>query len=569
MRAAIIPIDRNAGKNKLYGNQRYGFDFKEHHREVAMEFVRNAIGRKVPAVVNGVKKRPYTQAYDPSYEDPWAGRPGRAKIRHGESKIRALDDVVSILKDGDWISYPHYYREGDHCLKLVVEALKRHGRKDIKLLGNAFFDVCVPWLPEAIKDGTIGGLVGNCYREMGKYLTAGEFLPWVVTGVGHGNRVRKFHTGEIKVKVAFGPVPVADQWGNANGLLGKPEHWVGPLGLFLADTLWAEHTCLLAGEVSKRYIFPRSLSMCDVDFVVKVDNPGDASGVGSGTLNIEKIRANKFNSEIAAQVMKVMESAEVIFEGFNFQVGSGAGLIVLDEIHKHLKTKGIKAGFAIGGCSSLHVDMLQDGCIGDLLHGQCFEPSEKVITSMLKDYNHHEISTGEYDDVANKENAVNMLDVSVLTTLEMDIAFNVNSICAGGRIVGGIGGAQGVAAGSKMTIMFLPLATGKEGKSFPRIVKDVYSVSLPGEIIDVAVTEEHVAFNPKSASPYMAALKKNAPAHGLKVVSIEELHDLSVKKAAEMGSTPPPLPVTDVPVEVVEWRDGTILDTIWKLAPKK
>jgi len=534
-----------------------------------MDFVKNAIGRRVPTEVNGVKKRPYKEAFDPSYGETWAGRPGKARMRHGATKVTTLDEVVSLLKDGDWISYPHYYREGDHCLKLVVETLKKHGKKNIKILGNAFFDVCVPWLPEAIKDGTIGGLIGNCYREMGKYLTAGEFLPWVVTGVGHGNRVRKFHTGEIKVKVAFGPVPVADLWGNANGLLGKGDHWVGPLGLFLADTLWAENTCLMAGEVSEHYVFPRSLSMCDVDYVVKVDNPGDASGVGSGTLDIDKIRANKFNSEIAAQVMKVMESAEVIFDGFNFQVGSGAGLIVLDELHKTLKAKGIKAGFAIGGCSSLHVDMLQDGCIANLLHGQCFEPSERVITSMLHDYNHHEISTGEYDDMANKENAVNMLDVSVLTTLEMDVNFNVNSICAGGRIVGGIGGAQGVAAGSKMTIMFLPIATGKEGKSFPRIVKDVYTVSLPGEVIDVAVTEEYVAFNPKSKSPYMAALKKNAKAHGLGVVTIEELHDLSVKKAAEMGKTPPLLEPTDTPVEVIEWRDGTLLDTLFKPAAKK
>ncbi|HEY5133361.1 MAG TPA: citrate lyase subunit alpha, partial [Candidatus Krumholzibacteriaceae bacterium] len=198
-----------------------------------MDFVKNAIGRKVPTEVNGVKTRPFREAYDPSYSDAWAGRPGKARMRHGATKVTMLDEVVGLLNNGDWISYPHYYREGDHCLKLVVEALKRHGKKNIKILGNAFFDCCVPWLPEALKDGTIGGIVGNCYREMGKFLTAGEFLPWVVTGVGHGDRVRKFHTGEIKVKVAFGPVPVADQWGNANGLLGKSDHWVGPLGLFL------------------------------------------------------------------------------------------------------------------------------------------------------------------------------------------------------------------------------------------------------------------------------------------------------------------------------------------------
>ncbi len=533
-----------------------------------MEFVENALGRRVPLEVNGVKKKPYRKAYDEEYCEPWAGRPGRTRIRSGESKVTSLDEVVDLLEEGDWISYPHYYRLGDHCLEMIIAKLREKGKKNIYLLGNAFFDNCIPWLPEAVKDGIIAGFSGSCYKGMGQHLMAGDFLPWVVTGYGHGNRVRRFHTGEVKVKVAFGPVPIADRWGNANGLMGDPASWVGPLGLFLADTLWAENVCLLAGEITDKYLFPRSLSMVDVDYVVKVDNPGDSSGVGSGTLDINKIRANAFNSQIASQVLSVMQAAGTIFDGFNFQVGSGAGLIVLDEIYKILKQKKIKSGFSIGGCTSLHVEMLQEGVIENLLHGQCFEPSEKVIKSMLFDHNHHEISTGEYDDVANKENAVNMLDVSVLSTLEMDLDFNVNSICASGRIIGGIGGAQGVAAGSEMTIMFLPLATGKKesGKGFPRIVDSVYTVSVPGECIDVAVTEEYVAFNPKSTSKYMDTLRKNAPGTGLKVVSMEELHDLSRKAAAEFGKTPAPPELTDEPVEVVEWRDGTILDTIFKPA---
>jgi citrate lyase subunit alpha/citrate CoA-transferase len=306
--------------------------------------------------------------------------------------------------------------------------------------------------------------------------------------------------------------------------------------------------------------------MVDVDFVIKVDNPGNNSEIGSGTLNIDKIRANKFNSIIAKQVLDVMQAAETIFNGFNFQVGSGAGLIVLDEIKKILQQKKIKAGFAIGGCTSLHVEMLQAGLIENLLHGQCFETSEKVIKSMLYDHNHYEISTGEYEDMANKENTVNMLDVSVLSALEIDTKFNVNSICANGRIIGGIGGAQGVAAGSDLTIMFLPLSTGKKEKNlgFPKIVEDVYTVSVPGEVIDVVVTENYIAINPESKSSHIGALTSNAEKFDLKIVSIKELHELSNKKALEYGKTPPRPELTDIPVEVIEWRDGTLLDTIFK-----
>jgi citrate lyase subunit alpha/citrate CoA-transferase len=306
--------------------------------------------------------------------------------------------------------------------------------------------------------------------------------------------------------------------------------------------------------------------MTDVDYVVNVPNPGNSSGVGSGTLDIEKIRSNEYNERIAAQGIRVMEASGVIRDGFSFQVGSGAGLIVLDELEKILTERGIKAGFAIGGCTSLHVEMLHQGLIGNLLHGQCFEPTPAVINSLKQDHNHHEISTGEYDDVSNKENAVNLLDVAVLSALEMDLHFNVNSVCANGRIIGGIGGAQGVAAGSKLTIMFLPLVSGKDGEAFPRIVEDVCTVSIPGEVIDVAVTEEFVALNPRSKSPYIEDLRSNAAGHGLKVVGIEELHGISLDRARGIGELPLRRTVTERIVEVVEWRDGTLLDTIFQPA---
>ena len=529
-----------------------------------MDMVENALGRSVPRAVNGREKRPYREAFDPSFSPSYAARPGRARMRHGESKLRPLDDVIELLEEGDTISYPHYYRLGDTCLELIVERMRAHGKRGIRLLGNAFFDNCIPWLPDAIADGTIAGIVGNCYKGMGRHLTAGGFLPWIVTGMGHGSRVRKLHPGDERVKVAFGPVPAADRWGNANGVSGRPEHWVGPLGLFHADARWSEYTCLLAGSISDSPLFPASISMTDVDFVSPVPNPGNSSGIGSGTLDIAKMRSNEYNSRIAAQVTRVMEASSVIRDGFSFQVGSGAGLVVLDELKRILTERRIRAGFAIGGCTSLHVDMLHDGLIGDLLHGQCFEPSEKVIESLRRDHNHHEISAGEYDDVADKENAVNLLDVAVLSTLEMDLCFNTNSVCANGRIIGGIGGAQGVAAGSKLTIMFLPIATGKEGRAHPRIVESVYTVTIPGEVVDVAVTEEHVAVNPNSRSPYVGEIARNAEKFGLELVGIEELHRISLERARAMGDIPPLRKATGRPVEVVEWRDGTLLDTIFE-----
>ncbi len=123
---------------------------------------------------------------------------------------------MDVIDDGDTISYPHYYRFGDKGLEAIVKKLKEHNKKGIILYANALFDNTDPWLAEAFKDGTITGLYGNPYRKFGAHIINGGILPWKSVGVSHGNRVRKLQTGEVQVKVAFAPVPIADIHGNAN-----------------------------------------------------------------------------------------------------------------------------------------------------------------------------------------------------------------------------------------------------------------------------------------------------------------------------------------------------------------
>ena len=157
-----------------------------------------------------------------------------------------------------------------------------------------------------------------------------------------------------------------------------------------------------------------------------------------------------------------------------------------------------------------------------------------------------------------------MLDLAVLSALEVDREFNINTVCANGKIVGGIGGSQDVAAGADLTILFLPLATGREGKGFPRVVDKVYVKTVPGEVIDVVVTEEYVALNPNSKSSYREAIKDNAHREGVNLISMDELQDKALAKANEFGPRPKPVELTDEVVHIIEWRDGTLLDTIKK-----
>jgi citrate lyase subunit alpha/citrate CoA-transferase len=78
----------------------------------------------------------------------------------------------------------------------------------------------------------------------------------------------------------------------------------------------------------------------------------------------------------------------------------------------------------------------------------------------------------------------------------------------------------------------------------------------PGELIDVVVTERGIAINPRRQD-LLDAVKGS----GLPVRRIEEIKE-EVEKIC--GGKPAKPRLTDEPVAVVKWVDGTVLDTIWK-----
>jgi len=184
-------------------------------------------------IINGREYKDFGGAFNPAPRTGrFVGRKVVERIPNRKNKVTTLDAVMEYINDGDVISYPHYYRTGDMGLKMVVDTLRQHHKRGIIVYGNAFFDHVDPWLIQAVRDGVVSGLYGNPYRKLGDPIVKGELLPWVSIGFSHGNRVRKLQTGEVHVKVAFGPVPMADIYGNANGLLGREDQLCGPVGLF-------------------------------------------------------------------------------------------------------------------------------------------------------------------------------------------------------------------------------------------------------------------------------------------------------------------------------------------------
>ncbi len=526
-----------------------------------------SLGREVPTVLDGRELRPFAGSFAGTPE-PTAhpARVARTPFA-GASKVTTLEQAFAVVRDGDAVSFPHYYRTGgDRFLRAVIGELRRRGLKGIRLIGNAYFGE-LDYLVEAVKDGTIAYLYGNPYGGLAKAASAGALLPVRVVGCSHGGRQRDIMLGIEPVRLAVFPAPAADPWGNASGVLGRPEERCGPLGLFDADVRYADYSCVCAGTVYERFLPHRSISMEHVDFVVPFANVGDSAGIGAGTLDLARIMGGE-NLKVADRVMALLGAAGLLRDGVAFQSGSGASLAILQRLSDHFVAHGLRASFTIGGITQIHVEMLRRGAVELILHGQCFQPTDLVFESLLNDRGHQEVSTSIYANLAGKGTLTPLLDFALLSCAEIDTAFNVNTVTGyDGRFVGGIGGGPNVGR-SRMTVIFTTLAgfSKRRGQSYPSIRERVNTVTMPGELVDVVITEEDAVVNPASRSPYVAALRENAGAAGIRLISMEELAAKALAKAKSLGPLMPEPDLTGEAVEIVKADDGSLLDVVRRVS---
>jgi citrate lyase subunit alpha/citrate CoA-transferase len=530
-------------------------------------FQRNVLGREVPTKLDGRPYRPFSGSHAEMPET--ATHSARVPTRPfaGSSKVTSLEEAFSVLRDGDAVSFPHYYRNGgDRFLRALIGELKRRGLKGIRLIGNAYFGE-LDYLIEAVAKGTVAYVYGNPYGGLAKAAAAGALLPTRIIGCSHGGRQRDIMLGIEPVRLALFPAPAADPWGNASGVLGKAGERCGPLGLFDADVRYADYSCVCAGTVFDRFLGHRSISMEYVDFVVPFPAVGDGAGIGAGTLDLSRIMSGE-NLTVAERVMALLDAAGLLRNGVAFQSGSGASLAVLQKLSDYFVEHGLKASFTIGGITQIHVEMLHRGAVELILHGQCFQPTDLVFDSLLNDPGHQEVSTSVYANLACKGTLTPLLDFSLLSCAEIDTAFNVNTVTGyDGRYVGGIGGGPNVGR-SKLTIIFTTLAgfSKRRGQSYPSIRERVNTVTMPGELVDVVITEEDAVINPASRSPYVATLREKAMTSGIRLISIEELAAKAMAKAEELGPLMPEPNLSGEVVEIVKADDGSILDVVRQAA---
>ena len=515
-----------------------------------IELLRNAAGRLVPAVVNGREQVPFRGVGQYRPQGRTAAPPIHSNLDYPRSGNKRVPDLATALRlcglsDGMTLSTHHHMRDGD-CLALaMLQTAAELGAKDLVWFPSASFPCHEPVI-ELMESSVVHHIEGSMNGPLGEYCSRGK-----MRGLGvlrsHGGRWQAVQDGEVHIDIAVIAAPTADSFGNANGVQGKSA--CGGLGFALADSLYADHVIVVTDNLVPFPCVPWQIQGNNVDFVVEVASIGDPAKIVSGTTQITR---SPDRLRIAESVARFLRDAGIMRNGFSFQAGAGGiALAFVDYLRQYMREAGVRARFVRGGSTRYLVDLLKEGLTDYILDGQTFDidgvhslasDPRHVSTSPLTSYNFH-----------GKGNFASLVDAVVLGATEVDLNFNANVVThSDGRLLHGIGGWQNC-LDAGCTILAVPSFRDR----IPVIVDEVTTLTGPGEMIDVVATERGIAINPRRRDLLDAVHGSSLP--------IRELGDIQREVENICGGKPERARVTDRPVAVVKWVDGTILDTVWEL----
>ena len=517
---------------------------------MSTKFVKNALGRLVPTEVNGKPQVPYMGVgkYRPT------GRKYAPFIAScadypadGNKIVPTLKDALikAGLKDGMVISTHHHFRNGDLISNQIFDIAAEMGIKNLTWVPSASFE-CHNTLLKYLENGVIHHIEGSMNGSLGRF-TSTKGMQGLGILRSHGGRYQSIQDGEVIIDIAVIAAPTADAFGNATGDRGPAA--CGLLGFALADSQYANKVIVVTDNIVPFPCYPWQIHGNYVDHVVVVDQVGIPEKIVSGTTEVTKSPDRLLLAEWTAQFC---DEAGIIKDGFSFQAGAGGTALSIGIYFADiLRERGMKAGFARGGSNKYLVKMLEEGLTGFILDGQTFDL--EGVRSMRENWNHVNTSPFTSYNYHGKGNFASMLDTVILGATEVDVNFNANVVThSDGMLLHGIGGWQNCIF-SKCTILPIPLFRDR----IPVIRDKVTTICGPGELIDVIVTERGIAINPLRKD-LLAAMKNTS----LPIKTIEELK----KEAEDICGKPETIKFTDEPVAVVKWVDGTIIDTVWKLA---
>lgn len=447
------------------------------------------------------------------------------------------------LKDGMTISFHHHFREGDFVMNMVLAEIAKMGIKNLSIAPSSIANVHEP-LIDHIKNGVVTNITSSGLRDkVGAAISAGIMENPVVIR-SHGGRARAIAAGDVHIDVAFLGAPSSDEYGNANGTVGKAT--CGSLGYAMIDAKYADQVVIITDTLMPYPNTPISIPQTDVDYVVEVDAIGDPNGIAKGATRFTKNPKELLIAEYAA---KVITNSPYYKEGFSFQTGTGGAALAVSRFMREAMLKdGIKASFALGGITNAMVELLEEGLVEKIIDVQDFDHPSAI--SLGKNANHYEIDANMYASPLSKGSVINQLDTAILSALEIDTDFNVNVITGSdGVIRGASGGHSDTSMACKMSLVIAPIIRGR----IATIVDKVNTVVTPGSSIDVVVTEVGIAINPARQDLIEHFKKLDVPQF-----TIEELKE----KAYSIVGTPQPIQYGDKVVALIEYRDGSIIDVV-------
>lgn len=518
-----------------------------------MNLITNGKGRAVPTDVPGWGKfRAYKSPFALIEEEPLRTRgcPAMKAARPGEAKVtRSLKDAIqrSGLRDGMTVSFHHHLRNGDAVLPMVLETISEMGIKNLTLAPSSLTDAhdCVV---NFIKKGVVTKISTSGLRgELGAAISRGELdVPVIIRS--HGGRARAIEEGSLPIDVAFIAAPACDEKGNLTGCMGKSA--CGSIGYAKVDARHASHVIAVTDDPVPFPLAPKvSISQNEIDQVVIADHIGDPAKIATGAARITR---NPVDLKIAKNAFDLIAASGLIDQGFSFQVGvGGASLAVASHLREYMEDKGIRGSFGLGGIGGYMVELLEEGLFDVLYDVQSFDAN--VTSSLLENPRHMEIDASLYANPYTKGCMVNDLDVVCLAALDIDTDFNVNVLTGNdGVLRGASGGHCDTAAGAKLSVILAPSFRG----GVPTIKEKVQTIVTPGETIDALVTERGICIHPRREDLLEAALKAGLP--------VKEIGRLKKEVEKITGRPETPEEDRDHIVALVEYRDGTLIDCVYK-----
>ena len=447
------------------------------------------------------------------------------------------------LKDGATISFHHHLRNGDGVLNQAMAEIAALGLRDITVAASSIFPVHVP-LVEHMRSGVVGGLSATYIAgSVGEAISRGV-LARPARMYTHGGRARAIEAGELHIDAAFVAASSADACGNMNDTEGKEPF--GTMGYPMVDVQYADRVVALTDHLVPYPACPIAITQDLVDFVVSLASIGSADGIVSGST---RMITEPAALQIAHTAADVIRASGLLVDGFSFQTcAGGTSLAVASFLATLMRDHQVRGSFASGGITGYLVEMFEAGLFRTLFDVQCFDL--RAVGSYRRNPAHQAMSASMYANPHNCGAVVDQLDSVILGAAEIDLDFNVNvTTGSNGVILGGSGGHSDTAAGAKLAIVTTRLVAGGN----PKVVARVNTVSTPGESIDVLVTEQGIAVNPRRGE-----LRERLLAHGLHVVGIDELQ----ARAAAASPVRTPIDKSTRPAAIVEYRDGTVIDVV-------